>query len=267
MSSRSIIPRGFERTSHEIFFEYINPLLEINLNTFKQKKKIQKDEKERKEEERKEEEEEEEDSNNRKKEKKSLFQSDLCSICLSSYENPVTLIFCHHSYCFCCLLNWLIKKQQCPLCKACGSFFIQNNYFKSTESVKILSISTKTENLTIEIIDEAINIHKRRFQFNNSLNNYQSSLSITTSTKRKRKHSNQIIQAASSQTTTTSTSTIQTIPSEERLITPLSNQIEILTEEQIDYEIKRITREIVKIQEKVVDLDAIIANSQQCQHR
>jgi hypothetical protein len=90
---------------------------------------------------------------------------DICSICLSSYENPVTLVSCHHSYCLSCLLLWLVKKQLCPLCKSCGNYFVQTNRYSSSSGrdVKVLSISSTTQKLSSSKVSRAIEIHRRRF--------------------------------------------------------------------------------------------------------
>jgi hypothetical protein len=184
--AHSIVPVGFECTSHKIFFEYINPLSEISIrdsieeiNSPKKQKKCS----------------QEQDPEGRKQPnvdqpKSSLStpwnspstliptssssDQDICSICLSSYENPVTLVFCHHSYCLNCLLLWLVKKQLCPLCKSCGNYFVQTNRYSSSSNheIKVLSICSTTQKLSSTKVSRAIEVHRKRFPLQKKISSH-----------------------------------------------------------------------------------------------
>lgn len=181
--ARSLVPSGFECTSHKIFFEYINPLSEISIqdpreeeiqpqSTHKQKNNSQQnDEKGMIRQQSEVIEQQQQKSEIGTSTSSSSHDQDICSICLSTYENPVTLVSCHHSYCLHCLLLWLIKKPLCPLCKSCGKYFIQTNRYSSSSSsssksyhdIKVLSVSSTTQKLSSTKVSRAIAIHRKRF--------------------------------------------------------------------------------------------------------
>lgn len=169
--SRSIVPSGFETTSHKIFFEYINPVTEITLqkesSSSLRQKSLQKKRKIRStspdQSSATEMTSTQLSSTNSSSSSLKTYQ-DICSICLSSYDNPVTLVSCHHSYCLSCLLLWLNKKPLCPLCKSDGSYFIQSNrYSTSKDDIKLLSINPKPRSISKARLEEIIQIHRRKF--------------------------------------------------------------------------------------------------------
>ncbi|RYG67262.1 hypothetical protein EON64_07830 [archaeon] len=55
-------------------------------------------------------------------------QSGHCVICLSAYEEPVTLVQCHHSFCLACARQWFltVKRPRCPLCQTEHVHFIKH---------------------------------------------------------------------------------------------------------------------------------------------
>jgi hypothetical protein len=190
--ARSIVPAGFECTAHQVFFQYSNPLSEISLPlTSKRIKRSIENNEVVNEKEEKEKEVKSESVTLPLSPSTSLYLSpsssltsyhEICSICLSVYENPVTLVSCHHSFCFHCLFLWLMKKPLCPLCKSSANYFIQTNQYASTSSrsatncsgadsghsggsddVKVLSISTDTQQFSSTMIHNAIRVHRTRF--------------------------------------------------------------------------------------------------------
>jgi hypothetical protein len=80
------------------------------------------------------------------KEKKNDNNIDVCSICLSSYNNPATLLQCNHSFCSDCIIYWMISTSLCcPLCKTEGQFFITStNGDKIDNKIKVWKVYNKT---------------------------------------------------------------------------------------------------------------------------
>lgn len=122
----SLIPKGFHITAHEIFKNYQPPIIlkqTISNNTisvtnndnsstvnstFNDNIEI--------------------DSNS-----STICKSDIepdseeCAICLCNFDEPVTLIKCHHNFCFICISHWCEKTNTCPLCKSTLTDFIKYN--------------------------------------------------------------------------------------------------------------------------------------------
>lgn len=49
-----------------------------------------------------------------------------CSICISLLVDPVTLAPCKHNFCFDCIMHWFKVHQSCPICKLRGEFLIRS---------------------------------------------------------------------------------------------------------------------------------------------
>lgn len=58
-----------------------------------------------------------------------------CPICLESVDDPVTIIKCTHSFCFNCIYVWFEKTMSCPLCKEEDVNFIRN--INKTDASKV----------------------------------------------------------------------------------------------------------------------------------
>eukprot|EP01041_Mallomonas_annulata_P007808 gene7808-15974_t len=117
---RSIIPHGFELTSHAIFKEYVPPLappVDICPRSY--------------------------DSHESDAEAPKNFKAthnsinikcnpkfdgtgtDLqCPVCLSHISDPATIVDCRHIFCMSCILIWFRTKVQCPLCKTNSKHFL-----------------------------------------------------------------------------------------------------------------------------------------------
>jgi len=94
---KSIIPKGFECTAHPIFKcfeppEFLKPSQsEPQVNTRKAFKAVM----------------------------NGLDEESInCSICLSTFDNVVTVCGCLHSFCRHCLERWLLVTENCPMCKS-----------------------------------------------------------------------------------------------------------------------------------------------------
>ena len=142
---KSIIPNGFASTSHPIFFNYVPPLLlpdSININSIegsenqsnfatksKSRKRLLPTN----------------DSssigvNKCLKEARSIRNLE-CSICLSNFCRPVTIVSCRHTFCIECLTIWFRTKVSCPLCKSSGAHFVGVNHeLGVTSGVKIWAV-------------------------------------------------------------------------------------------------------------------------------
>ena len=113
--SRSIVPPGFELTSHKIFHSYVNPhCLPILFNgrddNFDPSDKLA--------------------IPSAGDEKCAANDSSVdvpfcCPICLQSASDPVTLVACHHFFCVECIIKWFQRKLECPLCKVPCAYFVQ----------------------------------------------------------------------------------------------------------------------------------------------
>ena len=53
--------------------------------------------------------------------------SETCIICFNSYKNP-TKIFCGHSFCNECILNWSSQSDKCPICRQSFNLSVKHNY-------------------------------------------------------------------------------------------------------------------------------------------
>lgn len=49
--------------------------------------------------------------------KEGKITQDTCSICQDTFTQPMIVRCCYNIFCSKCLLNWLVKKRNCPLCR------------------------------------------------------------------------------------------------------------------------------------------------------
>ena len=169
-SESSIIPVGFKCTAHKVFLDAESNIKIINSKLSTDKSRVIKnaddimDIKEEKV------------SRKRRLDTDILFGdtnlqskpdseiNNCCFICLDSLSDPVTLIICHHRYCFTCLFSWLKIKDSCPACKSSVKAFIRNkshsNDIKDGEE-----IWKRSKNLDflkdIKLFEDAIDIHRK----------------------------------------------------------------------------------------------------------
>lgn len=57
----------------------------------------------------------------------SSIDSKTCIICFNFYKNP-TKIFCDHTFCYECILNWSEQSNKCPICRNHFNLEINHNY-------------------------------------------------------------------------------------------------------------------------------------------
>ena len=114
---RSIVPPGFETSSHRIFHDYLNPMcLPITFSHEECSPSLTDISAS------------ESASSDVDEFKGDSAETDVpfcCPICLQSASDPVTLVACHHFFCMECIIKWFQKKLECPLCKVSCAFFIQ----------------------------------------------------------------------------------------------------------------------------------------------
>ena len=152
----SIVPEGFRLTSHKVFSQFTPPVFESPSSSSV--------------------------SSNRKRHLSPVqvlipVPVIECAVCLSGFEDPVTLVKCHHSFCFQCLTQWFKKSNKCPLCKRrCTSFiretpklttqedFTDNEYHVSIYQRPVTTSKCADEgNTGDDKCIEAISVHKKRF--------------------------------------------------------------------------------------------------------
>jgi hypothetical protein len=259
--ARSIVPVGFECTAHKVFFQYSNPLSEVSFPEILIRNKRPPDALQNIE---------EGNEIEEKVDQKSLsslppstpshllptitsFSSyhEICSICLSAYENPVTLVSCHHSFCFHCLFLWLMKKPLCPLCKSSGNYFIQTNRYSSSsasepehsDGVKVLSISSDSHEFTSTMIHNAIQVHLTRFpcQEKRTKKRRQTKISPSSPTEREKQKEE-------------TTLAVRTVTSYD-------------DEESLAREIERVSADLNEAAERLRDLDHLIACDEEKKRR
>ena len=91
----------------------------------------------------------------------------ICPICLENAVNPVTMISCHHFFCFVCIDNWYKIKQNCPLCKEHHTSFIKSKFIDNFDEMEVWRYNTskgKKIKASDPAVFEAIQLHKQRFQ-------------------------------------------------------------------------------------------------------
>ena len=103
------------------------------------------------------------EENNEQEDSNSSSSSNLdynccCYICLDKIFDPVTLLVCHHQYCFQCLFAWLKIKDTCPVCKSNVKAFVRN---VSHSNDKSLSQEVwKRSNTDMLQVDNAVLYHQ-----------------------------------------------------------------------------------------------------------
>lgn len=102
---RSIIPIGFESTSHAVFRSFVAPLplpqslakcLDVDEITSPGQTDAKRD-----------------------------IGRETCPICLDTVSDPCTIVLCKHHFCALCLLAWYRIRVVCPVCKQSGCYFLR----------------------------------------------------------------------------------------------------------------------------------------------
>uniref|UniRef100_A0A8C9MZ83 RING-type E3 ubiquitin transferase n=1 Tax=Serinus canaria TaxID=9135 RepID=A0A8C9MZ83_SERCA len=44
-------------------------------------------------------------------------ENQMCPICLDTINNPVSVSWCGHAFCFPCILEWSRNRPVCPICR------------------------------------------------------------------------------------------------------------------------------------------------------
>jgi SNF2 family DNA or RNA helicase len=80
-----------------------------------------------------------------------------CSICLDDLKNPLMIPSCQHIFCSGCILQWLNKKKECPLCRSevmlKGLIHIKLKETQKEAEKVVEKIKTKQETV-VEIIEK-----------------------------------------------------------------------------------------------------------------
>lgn len=98
----SIVPKGFQITSHKVFSSYVSPKFALDpIRTTPTSSEV-------------------------------LVPPD-CSVCLCALQEPTTLVQCEHVFCFDCIRYWFKKDNRCPLCKQRTSAFVRTTSSGSKE--------------------------------------------------------------------------------------------------------------------------------------
>eukprot|EP00981_Chlorochromonas_danica_P004715 scaffold954_cov173-Ochromonas_danica.AAC.1 len=114
----SIIPEGFQSTSHPIFFKFKPPLLPsppppppppIELPSIPNNQDDDND-----------------TAVSHENNGREVDEVRRCPICLSTIYDPVTIISCHHSFCYDCINAWFSHQTKCPLCNSRHIDFLRN---------------------------------------------------------------------------------------------------------------------------------------------
>eukprot|EP01031_Cornospumella_fuschlensis_P035602 gene35602-43178_t len=114
---QEIVPRGFEKSSHPIFSRFSPPAAFAQLRSCKNCEENSTIETFYSAE-----------SSSKsvltqfpgvQKETAGADNNGQCAICLSTYEQPVTLVQCLHSFCLTCVQQWFLtlSRPRCPLCQ------------------------------------------------------------------------------------------------------------------------------------------------------
>uniref|UniRef100_A0A8U8B1Q6 RING-type E3 ubiquitin transferase n=1 Tax=Geospiza parvula TaxID=87175 RepID=A0A8U8B1Q6_GEOPR len=48
-------------------------------------------------------------------------ENQMCPICLDIINNPVSVSWCSHAFCFPCILEWSRNRPVCPICRECST--------------------------------------------------------------------------------------------------------------------------------------------------
>uniref|UniRef100_A0A6U3S2Q2 RING-type domain-containing protein n=1 Tax=Octactis speculum TaxID=3111310 RepID=A0A6U3S2Q2_9STRA len=122
----SIVPRGFEPTSHPIFRSWEPPKFST---------------------------EPPQEPPSRVRKLSRLVVSTECPICLNVLNDPVTVLGCRHNFCHGCLSNWLYVADSCPLCKSGVRRFL---LMKLDDSTQTLFTERGASEVTAEELEEAV---------------------------------------------------------------------------------------------------------------
>ena len=136
--SISIVPKGFQSTSHKIFSSYVPPKFAKENQSFKSNE---------------------------------LGYCD-CSVCLCPIEEPTTLVQCQHIFCFDCIRFWFKKDNRCPLCKQKSTSFIRTKLTGAKELWRNpkMTLKRKNESATTsvggidigDVVMPTINLHEKK---------------------------------------------------------------------------------------------------------
>lgn len=107
---RSIIPQGFEKTSHPIFRTFVPP---IALPEICQPGSAETQDEQK-----------QQDKQGVPHVTDDVSEETVCPICLGVIVDHATLVHCKHHFCAKCLLAWYKVRVNCPVCKQSGCFFL-----------------------------------------------------------------------------------------------------------------------------------------------
>ena len=128
---RSIVPPGFEISSHPCFRTYHAPYRVLRDVTSREVRLQEGEEQE--------------------EEKRGNGEDEPCPICLClPMDQPITLLLCGHSFCDVCAMHWFNVKLNCPICKRRAGYFLRG---KHEESLKIYEVQGECE--LLEELDES----------------------------------------------------------------------------------------------------------------
>jgi hypothetical protein len=92
-----------------------------------------------------------------------------CYICLETVQDPATVIYCMHSFCFDCIFTWYKISETCPVCKSTSASFLRNathdndcsnvNIWRCSNEPKVLS----NGHMANSAIANTTAIHRKRF--------------------------------------------------------------------------------------------------------
>ena len=138
--NRSIVPTGFEICSHRCFNSFESPItFAKDLTSFECKEELNHDNAEI------------EDGSS------SFDQNTICSICLTDFKDPITLLVCKHTLCKECAYNWFKIKLACPLCKTQTNYFIKGEY---STTLKLMQIHNGiSQSYDDDILSSAVSRH------------------------------------------------------------------------------------------------------------
>jgi hypothetical protein len=93
-----------------------------------------------------------------------------CPICLESIVDPVTLVICHHSFCYPCISQWFRRQARCPVCKAGKLAFlrcVRPGDFLHLELWKFRQGSegsrSRKRRISGQLVQQAVELYKTKF--------------------------------------------------------------------------------------------------------
>lgn len=74
-----------------------------------------------------------------------------CAICLSAYDEPVTLVECRHSFCLACARQWFltVSLPRCPLCQNEDAHFIKYTSSGNVGRLELWSFKSSVKGMTL----------------------------------------------------------------------------------------------------------------------